>query len=141
MLCRVDATCFKALLLALVALAACITPATSQIHWNRGWGAGGSMGKRSSSAPSAVSASVPLAEAAAAAAAECDMTLASDCSVDFSCLSTLLLKIIESEVSRAAMCEARGRSLGSSAVVADEREQLTRFPWWMATRKTSASDQ
>ncbi|CAL4125297.1 unnamed protein product, partial [Meganyctiphanes norvegica] len=38
-------------LVVLLALSACFTPAASQIHWNRGWGASGSnVGKRGGSA-------------------------------------------------------------------------------------------
>ncbi|KAG7173173.1 hypothetical protein Hamer_G008710 [Homarus americanus] len=111
--CRVDATCVKALLLALVTLTACITPATSQIHWNRGWGAGGSMGKRSSSA--AASSTSPIEGGPAGDN--------------------------ESEVSRMATCEVRGRSVGSSTMMTGEQDQLARYPFWMAMRKAPTTDQ
>ncbi|XP_053626451.1 uncharacterized protein [Cherax quadricarinatus] len=133
--CHVDATCVKALLLTLVALAACITPATSQIHWNRGWGAGGSMGKRSSS-PVAVGAPSLLAETPAGDLN--DLGLNPDCSLDMNYISNLLAKIIESEVSRVAACEVRGRS---SADMGGEADQMSRYPWWMAVRKVPTSDQ
>ncbi|XP_045623759.1 uncharacterized protein [Procambarus clarkii] len=135
MTCHMDATSVKALLLTLVALAACVTPTASQIHWNRGWGAGGSMGKRSPPATGAVAAS-PLAEAPEV---DADVVLSPDCSLDMNYVSGLLAKIIESEVTRVVSCMERG---GSSVVVGSEQDQLTRYPWWMAVRgKVPTTDQ
>ncbi|XP_042214548.1 uncharacterized protein LOC121861071 [Homarus americanus] len=134
--CRVDATCVKALLLALVTLTACITPATSQIHWNRGWGAGGSMGKRSSSA--AASSTSPIE---GGPAGDNEVVLSPECSLDLTYISSLLAKIIESEVSRMATCEVRGRSVGSSTMMTGEQDQLARYPFWMAMRKAPTTDQ
>ncbi|XP_042856733.1 uncharacterized protein LOC122243291 [Penaeus japonicus] len=127
--CRVDATCVKALLLALLALAACVAPAASQIHWNRGWGAGGSMGKRSSASSPSPSASLGVDTEA--------MMLSSECSFDVAHVSNLLARIIESEASRLAGCEVRGRYPGFSPVMGGDQDSLGRLPWWYTSRKSS----
>ncbi|XP_064086971.1 uncharacterized protein LOC135201724 [Macrobrachium nipponense] len=129
MLCRVDARAIKALLLALVALAAMVTPATSQIHWNRGWGAGGSMGKRSSAMPSSAS---------SVSSVDGELVLSTDCSsTDLAHLTSLIARIVESEVNRLASCALREHQVAS----APESEHLSHLPWWIQARKAASTDQ
>ncbi|XP_047490343.1 uncharacterized protein LOC125039981 [Penaeus chinensis] len=128
--CRVDASYVRVILLALLALAACIAPASTQIHWNRGWGAGGSMGKRSS-------ASSPMSPSASLGVDTEAMMLSSECSFDVAHVSNLLARIIESEASRLAGCEVRGRYPGLSPVMGGDQDSLGRLPWWYASRKSS----
>ncbi|XP_066979438.1 uncharacterized protein [Macrobrachium rosenbergii] len=117
--------------LALVALAAMVTPATSQIHWNRGWGAGGSMGKRSSAMPSSSSTS-------SASSMDGELVLSTDCSsTDFAHLTSLIARIVESEVNRLASCALREHQVAS----APESDHLSHLPWWIQARKATSTDQ
>lgn len=64
------------------------SPSPGQIHWNRGWGAGGSMGKRSS-------ASSPMSPSASLGVDTEALMLSSECSFDVAHVSNLLARIIE----------------------------------------------
>ncbi|CAL4082838.1 unnamed protein product, partial [Meganyctiphanes norvegica] len=77
-----------------------------QIHWNRGWGAGGSMGKRSPSG------SLNSNSLAAALQGSSD-----HCSVDLQHISKMVTQLIQSEVSRVLRCEDRERGLVNAAVM------------------------
>ncbi|XP_068242638.1 uncharacterized protein [Palaemon carinicauda] len=131
MLCRVDTRAVKALLFAIVALAAIVTPATSQIHWNRGWGAGGSMGKRSSAMPSSSSSS-------SSSSLDGEMVLNTDCSsTDLAHLTSLIARVVESEINRLASCAQREHQALSSS----ESDHFPHLPWWIQARKATSTDQ
>ncbi|XP_045124982.1 uncharacterized protein LOC123512613 [Portunus trituberculatus] len=125
----------KVLVVVLVTLASCISLAPAQIHWNRGWGAGGSMGKRSPSSPSSSSSSSSVAGGRLEVVGEETGFL--DCSGDLTHAYNLLLKVIETEASRLAACELR--SEGAASPVTGEREGHLphTLPWW----KSSSTDQ
>ncbi|CAL4084276.1 unnamed protein product, partial [Meganyctiphanes norvegica] len=78
-------------LLVLLALSACFTPALSQIHFNRGWGASGStVGKRGGSFEQMDG--LALLDA-------------SGCSLAISQLTEVLGKLVQSSVSQVVACE------------------------------------
>ncbi|CAL4114948.1 unnamed protein product, partial [Meganyctiphanes norvegica] len=87
-----NATCFVLLL----ALSACLTPAISQIHWNRGWGASGSnVGKRGGSAD-------PMEIM--------DLLDSAGCSLAITQLSGVLEKLVQSSVRELVTCQLGHRS-------------------------------
>ncbi|CAL4141801.1 unnamed protein product, partial [Meganyctiphanes norvegica] len=88
-------------LLVLLALSACFTPAVSQIHWNRGWGASGSnVGKRGGSAE----ANNVMAVLDAAG-----------CSRIITQLTDVLGKLVQRSVSQLVVCEL-GRLAGEAVI-------------------------
>ncbi|XP_050696681.1 uncharacterized protein LOC126985578 [Eriocheir sinensis] len=129
--------CSRVLVVVLVTLAACFTPAPAQIHWNRGWGAGGSMGKRF---PSSVASSSPSVAGGRGdlGTEEAGFMTAVDCSADLTHAYNLLLKIIESEATRIAACELRSETAAASSVAGEHEDHPARvLPWW----KASTTDQ
>ncbi|CAL4084277.1 unnamed protein product, partial [Meganyctiphanes norvegica] len=87
-------------LLVLLALSACFTPAVSQIHFNRGWGASGSkVGKRGGSFE-------PMEGMALLDAAGCSLAITQ--------LTDIMGKLVQSSVSEVVACEL-GRHSGNAA--------------------------
>ncbi|CAL4248839.1 unnamed protein product, partial [Meganyctiphanes norvegica] len=86
-------------LLVLLALSSCFTPAVSQIHFNRGWGASGSaVGKRGGSF-------IPMEDMAHLDAAGCYLAITQ--------LTDVLGKLVKSSVSDVVACEL-GRHSGDA---------------------------
>ncbi|KAL7645336.1 UNVERIFIED_CONTAM: hypothetical protein RMT77_003722 [Armadillidium vulgare] len=116
----------QGLALVLLIFCAVIFPVHSQIHWNRGWGAGGSVGKRSLFLPTNTF----------------HEQKKSECSSQIFKFVSSLAKQIEREIENILICETEARLTlleeVSSSELDEGESQISKIrPLWRTSKKVS----